>query len=289
LLYVATTRARDELVVARRRGGSAKSSWKLLDSWLSEKGRHLVDIAAEEPAPRPKIQRQGKAILEEIARTDGKRHAKALPQYDFRSVTSVAKAEEQSVPQLQLSLDEARESPPDRPSRGFSWGTVVHGAPPSSAQGGLPQQSLARICHELLVENERPVDAGGKPAELDELMALIETLSSSDLWRRARASERLVVEMPFSTLMPQRAQAGGDRAGPSLYVEGVIDLAFMEADGWSIADYKTDVGTDPGFPARHDSYRKQVDLYAECWSLLTGEAVKERILFYTTQQRLEIW
>jgi len=65
LLYVATTRARDELVVARRRGGSAKSSWKLLDSWLSEKGRHLVDIAAEEPAPRPKIQRQGKAILEE--------------------------------------------------------------------------------------------------------------------------------------------------------------------------------------------------------------------------------
>ena len=49
------------------------------------------------------------------------------------------------------------------------------------------------------------------------------------------------------------------------------------------------MGTDPGFPARHDSYRKQVDLYAECWSLLTGEAVKERILFYTTQQRLEIW
>lgn len=293
LLYVATTRARDELIVARRREGSEKSSWKLLDSWLSEKGRHLVDIAAEEPPPRPKIQRQGKAILEEIARTDRKRHAKTLPQYDFRSVTSVAKAEEQSVPQLQLSLDETQESPPDRPSRGFSWGTVVHGALAAAADGGLPRESLARICHGLLVENERPVDANGKPAELDELMALIETLSSSDLWRRARASERLVVETPFSTLMPQRTQAGGDRrgpsGGPSLYVEGVIDLAFMEADGWSIADYKTDVGTDPGFPARHDSYRKQVDLYAECWSLLTGEAVKERILFYTTQQRLEIW
>jgi ATP-dependent exoDNAse (exonuclease V) beta subunit len=202
----------------------------------------------------------------------------------------VAKAEEQSVPQLQLSLDETQESSPARPSRGFSWGTVVHGALAAAADGGLPRESLARICHGLLVENERPVDANGKPAELDELMALIETLSSSDLWRRARASERLVVEMPFSTLTPQRTQAGGDpSAGPSLYVEGVIDLAFMEADGWAIADYKTDVGTDPGFPARHDSYRKQVDLYAECWSLLTGEAVKERILFYTTQQRLEIW
>ena len=97
------------------------------------------------------------------------------------------------------------------------------------------------------------------------------------------------MEMPFSTPVPPGAQAADGRAGPSLYVEGVIDLAFMEADGWTIADYKTDVGTDPGFPARHESYCKQVDLYAECWSRLTGEPVKERILFYTTQQRQEVW
>ena len=289
LLYVATTRARDELIISRRREHPERSSWKLLDPWLSESGAHPLDIVAEVPAPRPKVQREGKAILDEVARTDRKRHGKALARYDFRSVTSVAKAHEQSAPQLQLRLDETQGPVPDRPSRGFSWGTVVHGALAAAAEGRLSQESMTRICRALLVENERPVDANGEPAELDELLALIESVSGSDLWRRARAAERLLVEMPFSTPVPPGAQAADGRAGPSLYVEGVIDLAFMEADGWTIADYKTDVGTDPGFPARHESYCKQVDLYAECWSRLTGEPVKERILFYTTQQRQEVW
>ncbi|NIR78756.1 MAG: hypothetical protein GWO00_10355, partial [Gemmatimonadetes bacterium] len=48
----------------------------------------------------------------------------------------------------------------------------------------------------------------------------------------------------------------------------MIDLAFKEDGGWVIADYKTDVGTDPDFPARADAYRRQVDLYAEAWSRL---------------------
>jgi ATP-dependent helicase/nuclease subunit A len=72
-------------------------------------------------------------------------------------------------------------------------------------------------------------------------------------------------------------------------LEGVVDLAFREADGWVIADYKTDVGTDPDFVERSKAYRRQVDLYAEAWSRLTGEPVKERVLFYTTQRRIETW
>jgi ATP-dependent helicase/nuclease subunit A len=72
-------------------------------------------------------------------------------------------------------------------------------------------------------------------------------------------------------------------------LEGVVDLAFREADGWVIADYKTDVGTDPDFVERSKAYRRQVDLYAEAWSRLTGEPVKERVLFYTAQRRIETW
>jgi ATP-dependent helicase/nuclease subunit A len=73
------------------------------------------------------------------------------------------------------------------------------------------------------------------------------------------------------------------------YVEGVIDLAFREAEGWTIADYKTDVGTDPDFADRKKAYRRQVDMYATCWSRLTNEPVKERIIFYTTQQLQDVW
>ena len=69
----------------------------------------------------------------------------------------------------------------------------------------------------------------------------------------------------------------------------MIDLAFLEADGWVIADYKTDLGTDPDFGTRLDAYRRQVDLYAEAWARLTGEPVKERVLFFTAQGRVESW
>ena len=72
-------------------------------------------------------------------------------------------------------------------------------------------------------------------------------------------------------------------------LEGVIDLAFLEKDGWVIADYKTDVGTDPDFARRRAGYRRQVDLYAEAWARLTGDTVKERVLFFTSQGRLERW
>jgi ATP-dependent helicase/nuclease subunit A len=72
-------------------------------------------------------------------------------------------------------------------------------------------------------------------------------------------------------------------------LEGVIDLAFREQGGWVIADYKTDVGTDPEFPGRLEAYRRQVDLYAEAWARLTGEPVKERVLYFTSQGRVEAW
>ena len=76
---------------------------------------------------------------------------------------------------------------------------------------------------------------------------------------------------------------------PQRVLEGVIDLAFREPDGWVVADYKTDVGTDPDFPSRAAAYRRQVELYAEAWARLSGEPVKERVLFFTTQGRVESW
>jgi hypothetical protein len=81
----------------------------------------------------------------------------------------------------------------------------------------------------------------------------------------------------------------GTPAQPQRVLEGVIDLAFREPDGWVVADYKTDVGTDPEFAKREAAYRRQVDLYAEAWERLSGERVKERVLFFTTQGRIESW
>jgi ATP-dependent helicase/nuclease subunit A len=95
-------------------------------------------------------------------------------------------------------------------------------------------------------------------------------------------------------VQPTAPDSGADAVGSATedtlrVLEGVIDLAFREADGWVVADYKTDVGTDPDFPNRQVAYRRQVELYAEAWARLSGEPVKERVLFFTTQGRVESW
>ena len=50
-------------------------------------------------------------------------------------------------------------------------------------------------------------------------------------------------------------------------IEGIVDLAFEEQDGWTVVDYKTDrelaaIG--------EDRYRRQVALYASAIAQATG-------------------
>jgi ATP-dependent exoDNAse (exonuclease V) beta subunit len=174
-----------------------------------------------------------------------------------------------------------------------------------------------------LVEYERPVDDHGEPLELEELAELVRAVQGSELWSRAMRAERVLAEVPFAVprwraipspeaersvedvpnerrqldLFGASANAAGAEAvpstpveeGPPVVLEGVIDLAFLEPGGWVIADYKTDVGTDPEFAARSAAYRRQVDLYAEAWSALTSAPVKQRVLFFTAQGREVRW
>ena len=318
LLYVAVTRAEDELVVARRDDHVAKSPWAPLDPWLEEHGSRLDGMMAEPPPPRAVLDEDWRAVRDRAVGVDVMRRKRGRPRYQFQSVTSVAKTTEAGETQLALDLEDegsgtteaARASPiQDRTpsgaaavmpeagttsgathrSRGFSWGTVVHGAL-AAAAGELSEGALEGVCRALLVENERPIDAEGEPTELSELVELVEIVSRSSLWKRARAAEQTLVEVPFSTRVPELETAGrSGKVETSRYVEGVIDLAFREADGWTIADYKTDVGTDPEFAGRKDAYRRQVELYATCWSRLTGEPVKQRIIFYTTREEETVW
>jgi ATP-dependent helicase/nuclease subunit A len=196
----------------------------------------------------------------------------------------------------------------------------VHGALAASALQPDPP-ALRATCRDLLVQHERPLDDHGEPVELNELVSLVDAVRSSDLWGRAQRAQRVLSEVPFAVpglgphhwnqarnapnpaVRPQLDLFGGGRqeddgaevvddpgAPDRLEVlEGVIDLAFLEEDGWVIADYKTDVGTDPDFARRKEGYRRQVDLYAEAWTLLTGDDVKERVLFFTAQGRVERW
>lgn len=62
-----------------------------------------------------------------------------------------------------------------------------------------------------------------------------------------------------------------------MLLQGVIDCAFREQDGWVLVDYKTDHITDEAaFVAR---YASQMAWYARALQTITGETVKECLLY----------
>jgi ATP-dependent helicase/nuclease subunit A len=326
LLYVAVTRAREELVVARWSGGRGTSPWAPLDPWLNEHADRLT-LELRPPGTRPVAGVRPEAVSASVAKAQARREAARAPTFEHVTVTDLTK---------ELGADgRPRDRPDDEPRspresfRGFAWGSAVHGAL-AAAAGGAQGEALRGACRDLLVEHGRPLDDHGEPIELRELVELVGAVRASDLWARAQASQRSLAEVAFavpgldptpaaapgpeaktsSPRTPERRQLdlfGGGAAdveeepraevrtderaaaGSLTVLEGVVDLAFREADGWVIADYKTDVGTDPDFAERSKAYRRQVELYADAWSRLTGEPVKERVLFYTAQRRIESW
>ena len=301
LLYVAATRAGEELVVARQAGKESASPWAGLYPWIAQQGHRLRLEPAEAPPPEPmgrNAESLGRAVDDILA----DRQSRDRAGYSIRTATDLAKsgggvdmdtvgtgsasgAGASSDPEPFLTpLPDPRDGP-DPEFRGRSWGSAVHGALDAAGRGATGDE-LRRICRSLLLELERPVSTG-EPEELDELVALVESVRASDLWVRAGNAIRSLSEVPFAYRDDDsriELPAGADhRAGTALLVEGVVDLAFEEPEGWVIVDYKTDVGTDPAFPRRLDAYRRQVEIYAAAWSAMTGQPVKERVLLFTSQ------
>jgi ATP-dependent helicase/nuclease subunit A len=88
--------------------------------------------------------------------------------------------------------------------------------------------------------------------------------------------------------MPEYA-GPGDADAPIEIVEGVIDLAFRENNAWILVDYKTDRVGQAMDAHRRTRYQAQVDLYAACWTRITGEPVAARILLFIADGAMLSW
>jgi ATP-dependent helicase/nuclease subunit A len=168
--------------------------------------------------------------------------------------------------------------------RGTEWGTAVHDALQYAAQG-LDGDALRLACRNRLVALERELDSAGEPVELDELIGVVAAVRTSGLWRRAERARRVLVEVPFAVRFTAAEYAAvmaeAADAPPVEIVEGRIDLAFQEDDGWVIVDYKSDAAGEAAAPALLRGYRAQLRLYEAAWARLTGEPVKEATLLFT--------
>ena len=290
LLYVAATRAKDELWIARGDGLPGTSPWEALEEWVvgeaaaGEAGVARMVGLPREDAPEPDALDVGTDLGDALAAMEAAAARTRRTTYRLETVTGRAKGEGGTVaatPDPSVHTEDFARSALRPAAGGYEWGSVVH-AVLSAAGEGMSGDALAHLARDLLVEFERPVDETGAPTELQTLLALVDSVLGSAVWRRAMESSERHTEVPFAVNLA--AEEGGRDV-----LEGVIDLVFRENGHWVVADYKTDSGEDPEFEERVGRYRAQVDLYAECWERVTGEVVGERVLVFTAQGRVQGW
>jgi ATP-dependent helicase/nuclease subunit A len=305
LLYVAATRAADELVVGCAYNSNSPSRWRSFHGWLQA---HATRLELPQPArpPRPELRLTAPDIqaLDHSAAAARARLAapsfRAAPVSERKVELLAGAGPSQAAAASRTAADgTASRGPagaaasPNPPGRGSEWGTAVHDALAWAARGTAGAE-LGLACRSRLVALDRPLDQTGEPVELDELVAVIEAVLAAPIWQRARAAARLLIEAPFAVTFSAtdyaRAFGGGraaDHAGegeesPALeVVDGRVDLAFREDDGWVVVDYKSDAAGSGADPELLRRYRAQLALYAAAWERVAGEPVKEAILLFT--------
>jgi ATP-dependent helicase/nuclease subunit A len=249
LLYVATTRAKQLLIVSRYPEKPDNGPWKDLYPYLDEVEEIEAPMAAPPAAAAGTIKakefEKGKA---QIAATIS---ASKQPSYEVETVTAASKASIEEVPFSEGT------------GKGMSWGRIIHRMLEASIKE--KDVNLELLAENLLKEEERLI------SEKELIVTTVRSVMASELWSRMKKAEEALVEVPFSL------KTEGEEL-PKI-VSGAIDLAFKEPEGWVIADYKTDQ-VDGNLESLVAYYRPQVEMYKEFWKEMAGEGVKEAGLYF---------
>ena len=155
---------------------------------------------------------------------------------------------------------------------GAQWGTLMHEAMQWLPVKKYTQQSMTDMLDSLRAE--------GKFS--DEERSLLSDRSlygffNSDLGKRLIASKRVERELPFSMLFDGNRVYPDVEKGERLFLQGIIDTAFVEDGQWVLVDYKTDrVKSGDELICR---YKIQMDLYKEALETLTDMPVKASYIY----------
>lgn len=241
LLYVATTRAANMLVVST---SDTQSAWSPLSTALRDAPRLCVPTDQE---------------LAQLASPAGPELDKAI-----RDPAQVWQTIQQPTYAIASVKKESLKGShrPDWQTQGefgLAWGTAVH----ELLEMASKSNQLDWNKQALAVATEVDIPA----SRVAELIETVQAVINSDIWKRSQAATRLFSELPFD--LPET------RDGQLTIVRGVIDLIFEEADGWVIVDYKSDGIDIEDVDSLCEYYRPQLEQYAHYWESLTGFGVKE--------------
>lgn len=106
----------------------------------------------------------------------------------------------------------------------------------------------------------------------------------SEIAERARAAKELRREIPFSLMLSARA-LGLEESEEQVMLQGIIDLAFLEEDGYVIVDYKSNMVAEAQLAQLAEHYRLQMQLYRLALEQVSGRPVKACYLWFLRQER----
>ena len=162
-------------------------------------------------------------------------------------------------------------------------------------KGGLSSMEYGTLMHSVMqhIDYMGDLSYSGIQAQLETMKAEeillpeqlrririrnVQAFFQSFLGQRMRQAERVWRELPFSRMLPAHAFYAGVEDRETLFVQGIIDLLFEEADGGLVlVDYKTDRDTAPEQVRRN--YQLQIRLYSKAVEDILQREVKEKYLY----------
>jgi ATP-dependent exoDNAse (exonuclease V) beta subunit len=206
-----------------------------------------------------KISQEGVRAYEEwFARRETLLQRGGRPLHRLQTATELAilASRDFVIPEAaEISIEEVARDP-TRPS-GPRFGALVHAilmSIPASAR----EESISRFAamHARIL--------GASPAEAGAAIWAVANALASPLMRRAVGAAEIRRESPVVI----RLEDGS-------LVEGVADLAFQEAENWTVVDFKTDIE----LARRLDEYRGQLGLYLRGIRATTGRPTRGVLLW----------
>ncbi len=172
------------------------------------------------------------------------------------SLRVVTATEQATATDTVPAIEVQRVGTPGARPHGKRFGTLVH-----AVLATVPLTADATAVQAAADIEGRVLDA---PAE--EVAAAVDVVMRAldhPLLRRAAAAQECRRETPVLL-----------RLDDGTLVEGVIDAAFRDDDGWTVVDWKTDLGLG----GREEQYLRQVALYVDAVRRATGQAAQGVVL-----------
>ena len=228
LLYVAATRAGAMLTITQRGKGNNWNPWQFFQEHLGD-SPSLEDPGEQVAKPSKPLTITSRNVRDAVAEIQQRWETVSRPTY----ATAAAKA---------ISLSDGRRGVTSG-EHGTEWGTVIHLLLETAMRN--PGVDLKRLAASVLSDQ-------GLASDLAETsLQTVRRVMESTIWQRAAASSQRLVEVPFQTLLAPDKPTKDDL--PTL-LRGVIDLVFLEQQGWVVVDYKTDRAVPGAVPGLSDHY-----------------------------------